>query len=121
MNFEYCSDPCQSESKNDLIVEIPLIINSKADLLEVFRTSLNFPDYFGKNWDALNDMLRDLSWLGVDSVIVTHSEIPDLPEPDLRKYLSILHDVVDSWKKADGIVFKVVFPERDQSRIERLL
>jgi RNAse (barnase) inhibitor barstar len=36
---------------------------SKAGLLGRVARALNFPDWFGKNWDALNDCLTDLSWL----------------------------------------------------------
>lgn len=38
-------------------------INSEEDLFDRFAETLNFPDYFGKNWNALWDMLTDLSWL----------------------------------------------------------
>ncbi|SHI90767.1 ribonuclease inhibitor [Clostridium cavendishii DSM 21758] len=34
-----------------------LKINSKEKLHEVFRTELNFPDYYGNNLDALFDVL----------------------------------------------------------------
>ena len=37
-------------------------IKSKADFLKKVATVLNFPDYFGRNWDALGDCLMDLSW-----------------------------------------------------------
>src|SRR5436190_856550 len=39
-------------------------IRSKADFLTAFAKSLQFPDYFGHNWDALDDSITDLSWLG---------------------------------------------------------
>jgi RNAse (barnase) inhibitor barstar len=36
---------------------------SKAELLAAFARALRFPDWVGRNWDALADALRDLSWL----------------------------------------------------------
>ncbi|WP_404974699.1 barstar family protein [[Kitasatospora] papulosa] len=33
---------------------------------EKFYSSLKFPEYFGWNWDAFYDCLRDLQWLSVD-------------------------------------------------------
>ncbi|MFF2654441.1 barstar family protein [Streptomyces sp. NPDC058045] len=37
----------------------------KAAFLERCAVSLELPDWFGHNWDALADCLRDLSWLPV--------------------------------------------------------
>ncbi|MFF5853549.1 barstar family protein [[Kitasatospora] papulosa] len=33
---------------------------------EKFYSALKFPEYFGWNWDAFYDCLRDLQWLSVD-------------------------------------------------------
>ncbi len=35
----------------------------KAGVLAAFAQQLRFPGWFGHNWDALDDALRDLSWL----------------------------------------------------------
>ncbi len=34
----------------------------KAGLLDAFARDLSFPSWVGRNWDALDDALRDLSW-----------------------------------------------------------
>lgn len=34
-----------------------------SDVFEEFATILEFPDYFGHNWAALDECLNDLSWL----------------------------------------------------------
>ena len=36
--------------------------HDKEAVLAAFADSLQFPDWFGRNWDALEDMLRDLAW-----------------------------------------------------------
>jgi len=37
-------------------------IASKPAFLDAFAGALHFPDYFGRNWDAFEECLRDLSW-----------------------------------------------------------
>ena len=49
-------------------------------LLCQFSNSLHFPDYFGYNFDALYDLLGDLSWLQQKEIIVCHDSLPLLEE-----------------------------------------
>lgn len=51
-------------------------IYTPEELLELLGVGLEFPDYYGKNKDALFDLLTDLSWLPQDEirVIITHAE-----------------------------------------------
>ena len=37
--------------------------HDKEDFLEHLSEAMKFPDWFGGNWDALADCLRDLSWI----------------------------------------------------------
>ncbi|WP_234313887.1 barstar family protein [Streptomyces sp. NBRC 109706] len=41
-----------------------------------FREEVRLPDYFGWNWDALTDCLRDLRWLGAERclLVIEHAE-----------------------------------------------
>jgi RNAse (barnase) inhibitor barstar len=43
---------------------------TKAELLAEFAGALQFPDWVGRNWDALSDALRDLSWLSAGPHVV---------------------------------------------------
>lgn len=43
---------------------------TKAELLDDFGRALRFPDWVGRNWDALSDALRDLSWLPAEPHVV---------------------------------------------------
>lgn len=39
-------------------------------VFQQFYDRLRLPDYFGWNWDALSDCLRDLRWLPADRYVV---------------------------------------------------
>jgi hypothetical protein len=39
------------------------MMRTRTALLDEFASRLEFPDYFGHNWDALADCLTDLQWL----------------------------------------------------------
>lgn len=51
-------------------------ISSPEDLLQVIGLGLEFPEYYGKNKDALFDLLTDLSWISQEEIrmIITHAE-----------------------------------------------
>lgn len=60
---------------------------SAEDLYDILSVSLSFPEYFGRNLDALYDMLTDLAWLPYDNVFVIiknadmfFSSLPELYE-----------------------------------------
>jgi hypothetical protein len=37
-------------------------IDASGDPIQAIASALAFPDWFGRNWDALEDSLADLSW-----------------------------------------------------------
>ena len=51
-------------------------MHRQGSFLEEFARGLDFPDYFGGNWDALEDCLRDLEWLSAEAfvLIITNAE-----------------------------------------------
>ena len=85
-----------------IVVRVPTSTSTKEKLFEVFSATLNFPDYFGKNWDALYDCLTDLEWLsGKSTIIILHQEFPNFSEDELSSYLHVLRRSQDYWRK-DG-------------------
>lgn len=60
-----------SEASGFSICRIDLApVRDKAALFERLATALEFPDWFGHNWDALADCLGDLSWLPADGYLI---------------------------------------------------
>lgn len=108
-------------TSNDLVVNIPINVTTKEQLLTHIRFQMNFPDYFGMNWDALHDCLSDLSWLSERNIIFVHESIPQLITSDLKIYLHILIDIIEFWEGDLSYNFQVVFLEDNRHDIENLI
>lgn len=63
-------DAIRGELQPVQVVEIHAEISTEADLFESLAAALTFPEYFGRNWDAVDELLRDLGWLDISSGIV---------------------------------------------------
>jgi hypothetical protein len=84
----------------------------KSALLARLAEVLAFPEWFGGNWDALEDCLADLSWrVGAGHVLVL--ERPgELPVDDLGVLIDILQSAADHWA-GRGRPFFAVFVDPD--------
>lgn len=61
----------------------------KASTLDAIAEALSFPDWFGRNLDALYDCLTDLSWLPSGEHVLIWSGSDELRAADPRAYLAI--------------------------------
>jgi hypothetical protein len=71
-----------------------------ANLFAEFARALEFPDYFGHNWDALEECLADLEWLPAKGYILLITDAGCvLPgdEEEYETFLEILRDAGESW------------------------
>jgi RNAse (barnase) inhibitor barstar len=74
------------------LVRVPVGLRSKEKLLGIFAKTLEFPGYFGWNWDAFEECLRDLSWLPDNvTIVVVHEALPFGESENREIYLSILN------------------------------
>jgi RNAse (barnase) inhibitor barstar len=71
-----------------------------AGLLTECARALDFPDYFGHNWDALEECLADLEWLPAKGYILLITDaaqvLPD-DEEEYETFLEILRDAGEAW------------------------
>lgn len=61
-------------------------VTSKAELLDALAAALRFPPWFGRNWDALADLLADLSWLPEAEPVLVWSDSAALAAADPEAY-----------------------------------
>ena len=67
----------------------------KEKLLKNIATALAFPDWFGGNWDALEDCLGDLSWSKAAGHVLLFSEAK--PGDDLGVLTDVLRSSAEFW------------------------
>lgn len=82
-------------------------IQDKDALLDSIGKALRFPEWFGHNWDALNDCLLDMGWLPAEGyvVILGHCDgIHARAEEDFVTLMEVFESVADEWR-AQGTPF----------------
>lgn len=91
-------------------VRIDLVgVATREALFDRVAQALAFPDWFGRNWDALEDCLGDLSWTGGEGHVLCFEDGASLPEDDRAVFLDILHAAAQSWAERRH-PFVAVFP-----------
>ena len=120
----------------DFLLKVASGVESTADLFSWYQKEARFPDYFGRNWDAFLDCLRDFSWTDKKRIVIAHNDVPlSGNEKELRTYLEILDTAVNDWSEVEERPFTerskempyfehellVVFPTVAEARIKNLL
>ena len=72
-------------------------VRNKKDFLGRVAKALSFPDWFGGNWDALNDCLTDLEWLSTKTGYVLVFEKSDHFVFD--EAIAVLGSAAEYWKE----------------------
>ena len=77
-----------------------------ADPLGSIARALEFPDWFGQNWDALEDCLGDLSWRRGDGRVFLFAGTPDGEARGLL--LDVLRSSAGYWRARGKPFFAVL-------------
>ena len=76
-------------------------MGTKAGLMAEFAAALQFPPSFGANWDALDEALADLSWMGGQGacLLITEADqvLSKATDEDRAIFKSLLEDVAQAW------------------------
>lgn len=119
--FLFADDMDAIGRPSDILVRVPEGIVSTDQFLDSMATLLKFPSYFGGNWNAFEDCLCDLTWLPEGRLVLAHSNLPNLPDGDLKTYIEILRDAVIRGNKIEPRDYVVVFPSASAPTVTRLL
>ena len=96
---------------NRLVAVIPAGMTTAPELLAALAKGLCFPAWFGNNWNALSDCLRDLGWIEAGTIVIFHEDRPALPAADLEIYLDVLAEAVASWQPGEAHALEVWMPQ----------
>jgi methylmalonyl-CoA epimerase len=84
---------------------------TKAALLDALHDGLGLPDYDGRNWDALEELLRDPAASGAGPIVIAWSHPERLPARDAAAFRTIVTDLADQRAAAgDGSLVVVAGP-----------
>lgn len=75
-------------------------VANKGGFLHAAANAMAFPNYFGLNWDAFEEMVNDLSWVPAPGYILFYDHAGNFAksQPDEWKMaLTIFGDAVESW------------------------
>jgi hypothetical protein len=81
-------------------------IDSRQRLLSAVAEALRFPDYFGNNWDATLDCLRDFWWLESTGYVLVVTNAAELWRDCARE----LGTLVEIWLAAAGFWSEIGVP-----------
>jgi RNAse (barnase) inhibitor barstar len=112
------------DSPSGVIAEvlIPQRISETEDLFAALAEGLHFPWYFGYNFDALWECIRDLSWLPPGTVIIRHQDVPLAADNrDASTYVGILNESVKFWHSRDEHELVAQFPSSVRNEISALV
>jgi RNAse (barnase) inhibitor barstar len=101
-----------------------------AGLLTECARALAFPDYFGHNWDALEECLTDLEWLPAKGYILLFTDAAQvLPtdETEYETFLEVLCDAGEAWGNGQAGMgarratpFHALFAVSEQEKAKRV-
>lgn len=84
----------------------------KEEVLKRISEGLGFPDWFGANWDALEDCLTDLSWRAAEGHVLVFEK--SFPGDVLGVLIDVLASSAEFWA-ARGKPFFAVFVDPDHA------
>jgi len=74
-----------------------------SSLFDEMAAALQFPSYFGENWNALDECLNDLEWLPGDAYVLVFERGPELlsleSPTEFQSLLQVLTQASLEWQK----------------------
>lgn len=108
--FEDLARECRSKNITFLLLNK---VSTKEKLLDFLNSNLDFPNYFGFNWDALFDLLREKSFnesvVSSKGICFAYKNVKEIlyNNPiEFQKFVSVINDLTKY--QTDEFFFKLV-------------
>ena len=97
-----------AEAAGCLVQRVDLAqVRNKNEMLDAIGKALGFPEWFGHNWDALNDCLLDMGWRPAEGYVtlLDHCDgIHGRAEADFVSLMQTFQSAAEEWRE-DGVPF----------------
>jgi hypothetical protein len=106
-------DPIEDAVRGSKLNFARVRITGKTTFMRDIAAALGFPQWFGENWDALEDCLVDLSWCAAEGHVLVFEGFQVMSEEDVGLLIDVLISAAEFWAE-QGRPFFAVFidPER---------
>ena len=98
----------RSDAIDEVMRDAAQIDLKDGDALRAIAKALRFPDWFGGNWDALEDCLSDLSWRPGDGHVLVFRNWQALSSDDLGVLIDVLRSTAEFWSGRGRPFFAVL-------------
>ena len=100
------ADEIESAVRGSALSLVRIEFDEKSRLLQNIAAALRFPEWFGNNWDALEDCLSDLSWHDAAGHVLLFDRVT--PGDDLGVLMDVLRSSAE-YRAGRGKPFFAVF------------
>lgn len=98
-------------------MELPLSsVSNKKQFLEACAKAMQLPSYFGGNWDALADCVRDFNWFKATGYVLHVTDAEKFAKASADDYataLSVFAEAAEFWKGRDAPFVVLVASAKD--------
>ena len=98
-------EPIMEATRGSALSVVKIRAQGKEALLKDIAAALNFPEWFGGNWDALEDCLFDLSWRNAVGHLLVFEDAS--PGDDLGVLIDVLRAAAQYWAERGRPFFAV--------------
>ena len=92
-------------------------VTSKEEFLTLVAQALEFPGYYGRNWDAFDECIRDLAWLPARGHVLVLDEYQWFAQRDPENWniaLAILKEAANTWLRTETPMYVLLRGAKDK-------